>query len=262
MDRRQFFAAGITAGLLCVCGRVGPANSQASTHGCRMAAGDARTFGYKLAARSGASAEIDEFVQKASRHLGDALGVRPAVFFWDDKGAANALATPAATSPDGPDGTVLLGTTLVKEEIRRPSDKRLDHPLIKEALKDVPRGHLASIYLILAHEFAHILQYKKGYTPTGPWQMEPHADYMAGWVARKWTYSRRTTEPPEFPGFTMGDLVWTLATIYEKGDRLFNDPAHHGAPESRIAMVHAGMNSRNLDLGAAFEQGKVMAKLL
>ena len=43
------------------------------------------------------------------------------------------------------------------------------------------------ILVITAHEFDHILQYKSGMVPDGPWQMEPHADFLAGWaIDRAW----------------------------------------------------------------------------
>ncbi|MBV8413263.1 MAG: hypothetical protein JOY64_36960, partial [Alphaproteobacteria bacterium] len=45
------------------------------------------------------------------------------------------------------------------------------------------------------------------------------------------------------------------------GDTQFGNRAHHGEPQFRAAMVRAGFRSANLDVDAAFAEGKKFAGL-
>jgi hypothetical protein len=107
-------------------------------------------------------------------------------------------------------------------------------------------------FSILAHEYGHILQYKKGMSPGGPWQMEPHADFLAGWcMGRNEQYHKMTPD----------ELEKEIRPFFALGDLEFNERRHHGEPEFRAAMVRAGYESRDLDVNAAFEKGKKWAGL-
>jgi hypothetical protein len=163
------------------------------------------------------------------------LGVRAALCFFDDGDAPNAFAIPRRMFPDGPDGTVLLGINLVELEWRRNDQQGVDRKVLDQSLR-----------IILAHEYAHILQYKNGMTPNGPWQMEPHADFMAGWC---------------LGNYTPLDIELAVKSMFERGDRAFYDRTHHGEPELRAAMVLAGYDASKLNLQAAFEKGRKMASL-
>src|SRR5262249_14245616 len=123
-----------------------------------------------------------------------------------------------------------------------------------------------ALVVVMAHEFSHILQYKKGMHPEGPWQMEPHADYMAGWCFVRHDHEYRYELFLDPANDTKPVAVMTPATalesavksIFDKGDTEFNNKTHHGEPEFRAAMVRAGYDSASLEVDAAFDKGRVM----
>jgi uncharacterized protein len=144
--------------------------------------------------------------------------------------------------PDGPDGTVLIGISLFNQEMTR-----------------VTGGLTPST--IMAHEFGHILQFKHGMSPEGPWQMEPHADFMAGWLLH-YCQECVKVERSDKTTIAIEEMVEsTMKSLFEKGDYAFNDRSHHGEPEFRAAMVRAGYESGDLDVSKAFEKGKKFAGL-
>jgi hypothetical protein len=90
------------------------------------------------------------------------------------------------------------------------------------------------ILVITAHEFGHILQYKSGMGFDGLWQMEPRADFLAGWaINRAWLSDLFSGREESFNN--------AVQSIFSIGD--FNSPDHHGTPELRAAMVGAGQES-------------------
>jgi hypothetical protein len=101
---------------------------------------------------------------------------------------------------------------------------------------------------ILAHEFAHILQFKNQFPklPTAKWQ-ELHADFMAGWFTGHRSRYR--------PHVAMNSLI----AIFNVGDFAFNHPGHHGTPQERVAAFDAGYRLNvqgNVSSSAtAFSQG-------
>jgi hypothetical protein len=122
---------------------------------------------------------------------------------------------------------------------------------------DVPRPlkrALHEIAIIMAHEFGHILQYKAGLTPDGPWEMELHADFLAGWaVARQHgTIARMGNADPA--AYLM---VWETMRmmISSLGDTDYFAPRDHGTPRERENMMRAGYEARKLDVNEAFERG-------
>jgi hypothetical protein len=141
------------------------------------------------------------------------------------------------------DGTVLMGVNLFSLELSR----GLGLPDYKSNIN----AAFAPV-VIMAHEFGHIMQFKSGLSPSGPWQMEPHADFMAGWLLH-----RVASIMVDGQKLYNQDMIWRLQqtvnaeamleeaakSIFEKGDTLFNDPAHHGQPEFRAAMVRAGYDA-------------------
>jgi len=76
--------------------------------------------------------------------------------------------------------------------------------------------------------------------------MELHADFIAGWVL-----AQHPVPHEDGPA----------RTLFELGDTDFKNPAHHGQPELRAAMVRAGFDSGKLDLNAAFRRAKTYANL-
>jgi hypothetical protein len=107
--------------------------------------------------------------------------------------------------------------------------------------------HIA-VFIIMAHEFGHILQYKKGFTPDGPWQMEPHADFMAGW------FLSQIDEQ-------YGSVLVAATILFRLGDTEFTDTDHHGEPELRAAMLQSGYEFKTLNVEDAFLKGRSLANL-
>jgi len=175
------------------------------------------------------------------------FGVRPTVRLIDDTGSPNAYATPRVYSPEGPDGTVLFGLNLLREI------DAMESFLSNEMLKEQREN---STFVAL-HEMAHLLQFKRGLSPGGAWQMEPHADFLAGWA-----YANSFVSPDWLTKMEMGMHIDEGAVLmFSLGDTAFNDPRHHGEPQFRAAMVRAGFDSANLGLDEAFERGKKYAGL-
>jgi hypothetical protein len=183
-------------------------------------------------------------------YLTDAFGVRPAFRAYDDAPAPNAFAVPTAKFPEeGPDGVVLLGALLVAKELER-------FPVSRVMGAAEPGQE--SILLILAHEWAHILQFKNGMASDKRWQMEPHADFMAGWF---FAQKPRLDLSNLADWYIVRDIENAAKTMFSRGDTRFNDPGHHGQPEFRAAMVRAGYESGDLDVKAAFDKGLKWAGL-
>lgn len=237
MDRRDFVVAAIAGLLSYGCGRCDSANAGSNARGCRRAGAGADAVTYELRASSG-----DETVDKSCRDVVNSLiadfGVRPGFSFYDEGTFGNAEATVKVMFPDGPDGTVLLGTTLVASVMNRPAIFDLTQPL---------QWRLANIHLIMAHEFTHILQFK--YKWIVPWQLEPHADFMGGWFLAR--LERLGSKPKRSGG---ADEESAARTMFSMGDTAFNSPEHHGQPEFRAAMVRAGYESGQLNLVEAFNK--------
>jgi hypothetical protein len=86
-----------------------------------------------------------------------------------------------------------------------------------------------TIALIIAHEYAHILQFQSHCALSGKYR-ELQADFMAGFfLARQ--------------GKVTGtDVKLLLKTFYKFGDRRFWDKSHHGTPEERSFMALEGFN--------------------
>ncbi|RTL64367.1 MAG: hypothetical protein EKK41_21625 [Hyphomicrobiales bacterium] len=202
------------------------------------------------------SAGFDGKVFEHVKALRARYGLRPGVAFYDDGSQPNALALNELLLTDGEwggtDGTVLLGRHLLftlwrdgtASLLRR--SQRSDGRLLQENDLD--------ILVVVAHEFGHILQYKSGMSPDGPWQMEPHADFLAGWAIDKtWLDGLFSDKDASFDS--------AIRLIFSLGDTEFNSPYHHGTPDMRSAMVRAGQEFRHLDVRAAFTKGLELAGL-
>jgi hypothetical protein len=110
------------------------------------------------------------------------------------------------------DGTVLIGTKLIRNEWLETN------------------GQLWSVPTILGHEFAHIMQNKKGFPATSSKWRELHADFMSGWF----TAHRGRFRPQ--------NALQSMVQVYRKGDGAFFSPDHHGTPEERARAFTAGFN--------------------
>ena len=220
------------------------------SHGCRMAAGSGKSLSRRIRSSSGREI-IDAFCTSWHQTLAEEFNIKPGFCFYDDADAPNALATPDALLPDGRDGTVMLGISLLDQEIDTPQGLRSEE------------GAYPKILIILAHEFAHIYQFKNGMAADGPWQMEPHADFLAGWFFARVKEKLTSTDHDAYTSALLGFINEESAVeaLFKRGDTLFDNPAHHGQPEFRAAMVRSGYDAKAMDAQAAFEKGKVLASM-
>ena len=205
--------------------------------GCSVRVGD-DLDGTPLAGNLGGG--VDEAILGEGDELSRLLGVYPAVFYLREKGGPNALADAAIyddllrqegrTSACCPDGTVLIGLALLRSEWRATFGTSLSMPAI------------------IAHEYAHIAQFKYKLPWTeGKWP-ELHADFLAGWfIAHR----------GRFPVAT--DANQAAASLYYKGDYDFNESDHHGTPAERLAAFQAGfefnLRSNSPSGGLAYQAG-------
>ena len=154
--------------------------------------------------------ELDENMTMERPVLNRFFRVTPDFAFHDDGKTPEALALPS------PQGTqILLGLTLVKEEIRLN-----------------PKHWQVAIIGILAHEWAHALQYGS-LLQEKKYKWETHADYMAGWyLGTKYASGLPTINPAVF-----------AHSLYEKGNKSgYFDPDKYGSPKQRVEAMLAGFD--------------------
>jgi hypothetical protein len=178
--------------------------------------------------------DFDYALAQTLSRLTDIFDVLPGFAFYDDFEQPNALATTARRT-ERADGTVLFGQRLLKRSLSAP-----EHPD-------------AAVAAICAHEFGHILQYKRNLPrvilagQSTVKRLELHADFLAGFYA-----GTRKLERPDFPAAVFA------TTQYSYGDNNTNSPKHHGRPDERAAAIVRGFEVANRErrpLGEAIEIG-------
>jgi len=193
--------------------------------GCWLQSGLSNSsFATQLVWPSGIPA-LDQAYQREGLLLVQYFGVSPRGFYMRDNGSPNAFATSEVINALGPDGTVTFGLELMGREIQRDG------------------GIGFSIPVIMAHEFAHILQFKRGVRlPTK--RMELQADFLAGWyLAKRQALSFYNVRP-------------VLESFFQMGDYEFNSPNHHGTPHQRLMALQTGyqLSTQGANLEDAFNQ--------
>ena len=164
---------------------------------------------------------------KASR----ILEVLPGFAYYDDYDGLNAYAT-SEVRLQRVDGTVLFGQGLLRKLMNQ---------------RENPSVGVAAV---CAHEFGHILQFKRGLSDivlSGQRtvkRLELQADFFAGYFA-----GRRKLERASFPAAV---VAVTQAGV---GDEDVDHPQHHGTPQERGAAVVAGFK-------AAFESKLSLAEAI
>lgn len=153
------------------------------------------------------------------------FGVAPSFGCFNDYESPNALAT-SANLVGSSDGTVLFGRRLIVEE--------------------APEMDLGtSIGGIMAHEWAHIRQFREGIQRSSK-SMELHADCCAGWYLG-WKFANGK----KFDG-------WGFAySLFSKGDYQFNSPSHHGTPDERVRAMVTGYEIATSRLRGVIEMNRV-----
>jgi len=161
--------------------------------------------------------DFDYALAQTLAMISRSFNVLPGFAYYDDYDGRNAKATNAGLK--GSDGTVLFGQRLLKELMSKTESPEV------------------SVAAVCAHEFGHILQYKRGLhlivrkdEPTAK-RVELQADFFAGYFA-----GIRKLERPTFPA------VAFAVTQSSFGDNAISDPDHHGTPQERGNAIVQGFN--------------------
>lgn len=241
MITRRSFGMGLVAGSMgmsCRCGWSAP--TVEPRMGCHLVLDDGAGSGNVSAARESWSSPANHRRSSGDPHfdfalahtlsmLVDTFQVLPGFRYFEEEGSPNALATSVPLF-ERPDGAVLFGIKL------------LDRFHTRSAAPTV------AVATVCAHEFAHILQYKRGLTrrlnagqPTVK-RSELQADYLAGYFTGLRKLARK-----EYPA------AEAALTQFNFGDTAFHHPDHHGTHEERGAAVQRGFND-SYRLGKNLEQ--------
>jgi hypothetical protein len=161
------------------------------------------------------SEKLDYILSSESTKIKNLFKVDVELFAYDDQNKPNAFASPVCRTL-GCHGSVAIGKTLLLDEL-------------------VMSSGYSSICGIMAHEFAHILQYQQKSKLKGKFS-ELQADYLAGW------YLGRTKN------LEKADLKSFAVSLFNKGDYDFYSQLHHGTPEERSKIMILGFSDYDLDL--------------
>ena len=231
--RREFLAGGLLA-LVHVSGTPCCAQElrrRARGPGCVLTERQAQPFLYTagqrqlfisgkepMIAKSG-NKDFDMALAQTLAKIASAFEVLPHFAYYDDYDGQNAYATNAVRSKRS-DGTVLFGQGLLQELMAN-----IESPAV-------------AVAAVCAHEFGHILQYKRGLDrvlldkqPTVK-RVELQADFFAGYFAGK-----RKLERPSYPAAVVA------ITQFGYGDNDVDSESHHGTPKQRGDAVVAGFNA-------------------
>jgi hypothetical protein len=178
----------------------------------------------KLLSSSG-DKEVDQVCSAAERELRREFRVAPDTWFFDDGDEPNAFATwflsrsrtVLSQWDSKADGTVCLGTHLVRQNTRR---------------NELNRLWKTRLTMLMAHEWAHIVQFSRGYRAAGK-SVELHADFLAGW------FLGRTTAAREFSTEAQRQEAYR---IWRYADNDIHNPDHHGTMGERTSAIESGFD--------------------
>ena len=162
---------------------------------------------------------FDLALAKTLAKISTMLEILPSFAYYDDYDGLNAYATPKVRMANA-DGTVLFGQRLLKRLMASPESPEV------------------GVAAVCAHEFGHILQYKRGLmSVVGAGQptvkrTELQADFFAGYFA-----GLRKLERPSFPAAVVA------MTQYNFGDNMVSEPSHHGTPTERANSIVRGFEA-------------------
>ena len=160
--------------------------------------------------------DFDQALAHTLSRLSDLFAVLPGFAFFNEDQGPNAFASPSQRLRRS-DGSVVFGQQLLRKLM-----SASEHPA-------------ARVAAVCAHEFGHIVQYKRGIDRilVGADQrvkrLELHADYLAGYFA-----GTRRLARSDFPAAVFADAQ------FNAGDNMVSNPNHHGTAQERGAAVSAG----------------------
>lgn len=179
--------------------------------GCWLNASDGSISLDGVAATSG-RADVDALCRQEVPSLTAAFGTTATLLFYDDRDAQNAFATTEIGDPSKPDGTVFIGTTLAAG--------MMDAYAASGGLPLVG---------IMAHEWGHLLQFRKNVGRAWGVHFELSADHLAGW------YLARTRPDLDRRKDEVTQLFASLGSTTG-----FAHPDFHGSPKQRSRMLLTG----------------------
>lgn len=162
--------------------------------------------------------EFDFALAQTLFRLSEVFGVVPSFAYYDDYDGPNAWAT-SRKKMENPDGTVLFGLRYLRGAL---------------AQREAPDIWVTSV---CAHEFGHIVQYKRGIGNLNNGQTtvkrsELHADFLAGFYA-----GRVKLQRPAYPAAVFA------AQHYAAGNYNYQHPSFHGTPDERANAVVRGFEA-------------------
>jgi hypothetical protein len=184
--------------------------------GCFLNASAESELG-ELSKNSG-NPNLDKILNQEYLFLTQKFLVSPDIFYFVDGNSPNAFAHPGTTNNLAPDGHIAIGFNLIVSECRNSYS-----------------GTCSAIAIIMAHEFAHIVDMKYGSGLTSSKHKELFADYLAGVYMFYRSQQFKTVFVQE-----------AAMSFFNKGDYEFNSQQHHGTPQQRYAALMEGFNKVRL----------------
>lgn len=203
--------------------------------GCMLSLTDAGSFmntatrerlyetGHEPIISNSGDKDFDYALAHTLAKISDVFSVLPGFAYYDDDDGANAYAI-ATSRLQNADGTVLFGKRLLMR------------------LLATPESPDAAVAAVCAHEFGHILQFKRGLQrrvnegQETVKRVELQADFFAGYFA-----GVRKRERQDFPA-----AIFAL-TQFNSGDNMIDHPEHHGTKEERGAAISRGFDAAYRD---------------
>ncbi|WP_133251518.1 hypothetical protein [Zavarzinia aquatilis] len=205
-------------------------------HGCGLRSNSElqATFGGSQFGSSTGIPVLDAGLNRELDYLKRLFQVNPGVFTYADN---NAFATPEKImGHDYPDGTVVVGISLIYELFRK-----------FQGTSSISMGDHALVG-VLAHEFGHIVFFKKMQNWLSGKRPELHADFLAGW----YTGCRALDIPGQV------NIQEISKQMFDIGDTDFNSPSHHGTHEERLGFYTSGLRmvlqNGRVPIDAAFSE--------
>ena len=169
--------------------------------------------------------DLDVKLRHETASLHRAFGVSSSLFVFNDFNGPNAYSS-THPQPTGPSGTIFLGKQLLD----------LAHV--------TPDMGETAVVLVLAHEWAHVLQVVAGFpSHLSGKHRELHADLLAGWYLGRRSFDHRL------------DLLGVAHRTYRQGRYPYIDIVSHGAPETRTAAMLFGYRHARYPLEQVYGGG-------